>query len=127
MRKFIAKYFRPGDFIVLACALAIGFSPVWVARSGRAGSFSVIVDNEIVANVHADRDTIFSVAAPLGQIRIKVCDGCARVAESSCPHKICVNSGKIMYPGQAIVCVPNKLILIADGEPNGDRHDAILR
>ncbi|MFO7558574.1 MAG: NusG domain II-containing protein [Desulfobacterales bacterium] len=49
-----------------------------------------------------------------GRMRIETKDGRIHVVRSSCPNKICVNSGWIESPGQIIACVPNKIIIQVD-------------
>ncbi|MCD6417653.1 NusG domain II-containing protein [bacterium] len=127
LKKFFKKYFRPCDLIVVAVVLAAGFSPVYVHSGGKAEKFSIIVGGIEKISIPADADTIITISAPLGPVKIEIADGKARVVESSCPHKICVRSGAISRSGQAIACVPNRLMVIAKGSEEKEKYDAILR
>ena len=41
--------------------------------------------------------------------------GKAAVTEASCPDHVCVEQGWVGYTGQAIVCLPNKLVVSIEG------------
>ncbi|KUO53316.1 MAG: hypothetical protein APF76_08685 [Desulfitibacter sp. BRH_c19] len=45
------------------------------------------------------------------------------VEESSCPNKICVNTGEISKPSQSIVCLPNKVVIYIEGSEKTDIDD----
>lgn len=47
-----------------------------------------------------DGDAFVTVAAEAGGVR---------VARSSCPDQACVRQGRITRPGQAIICLPNRI------------------
>lgn len=47
----------------------------------------------------------------------------AYISYSSCPHKDCVNKGKIKNKSEYIVCLYNKVSLVIDG---GEGYDIIL-
>ena len=46
-----------------------------------------------------------------GYNRIQVRDGAVSVLEASCPDKVCVHTGTVRYPGETIVCLPNRMII----------------
>jgi hypothetical protein len=41
--------------------------------------------------------------------------GQVRIEESSCPDKVCVKTGWISRPGQAIVCLPHRIVVRIEG------------
>jgi len=127
VRKFLIKYFRFGDVVIIAIIVAVGFSPMYLHSDRKAKSFSIILDSAKIATIPADTDTTIIIDATLGAVKIEISNGSARVVESSCPRKICIRSGAIDRPGQAIACVPNKLIIIAVGKERKGKYDAILR
>jgi len=51
-----------------------------------------------------------------GEVAIEVREGRVRVAESSCPQKICVKTGWIDKPGQSIICFPNKVLVAIEAK-----------
>lgn len=54
---------------------------------------------------------VYEVVGPLGTSRFEVQGGRVRMLESPCPEKICINTGWIGEPGEAIACVPNRVII----------------
>lgn len=120
------KYFRTGDVVIVLIVLFVGFSPILFRAKNRVDFFRIKLKSKVVSEISADSDTLLIIDAPLGPVKIMVQSGSARVVESSCPHKICVHSGWINKPGQAVACVPNGLIIIAVGMKDTDKYDAIL-
>jgi len=115
-----------GDFIIIAAVLIIGFLPVLRNGNGQTQSFSIIMDGNESTTIPANIDTIVTVNGRLGPIVIEIKNGSAYVKSSSCSGKICVKTGAITKPGQAIACVPNRLLIIAEGKRKQDKIDAIL-
>ncbi len=120
------KKLKIGDFIVIVAVLILGFLPAIRGGSGQAHSFSIILDGNKTTTIPASVDTTFTVHGRLGPIIIEINNRSAYVKSSSCPGKICVKTGAITKPGQAIACVPNRLLIIAEGYRKQDKIDAIL-
>lgn len=62
-----------------------------------------------------------------GVATIEMRDGAVRLvptAEYSCPERICIRTGWIRRPGEAIICVPNKLVVRIEGREDG--IDAVI-
>ena len=117
---------KVGDFVIIALVLLSGTLP-WLTRSPhRAESFSIYVNGKKIAQIPAERDTVFSVNGALGKVVLEVKGGRIRVVRSNCPEKICIKTGYISSAGQSIACVPNKLIVVAEGKQSQGKYDAIL-
>ncbi len=50
--------------------------------------------------------------------------GKVRVMESTCRDKICVRTGWIRRPGQAIVCLPNRIVVRLEGSEISDAPES---
>ncbi|MGD2294446.1 MAG: NusG domain II-containing protein [Candidatus Aminicenantes bacterium] len=50
-----------------------------------------------------------------GRITVRVEKGRAWIAESSCPHKICVNCPPVSFGGERIICAPSHFLLEVNG------------
>ena len=50
---------------------------------------------------------------------LKIEDGVAYLSYANCPDHTCVNTGKISYNGQSIVCLPNRLTIQVVSEDGG--------
>ncbi len=124
---FLRKYTRPGDLLIIASVLIIGFSPIWLRNTENAEKYSVMLDGKEIYSLPSNRDTLVSVEARHGRVLISVENGRASIVESDCPKGICIHTGKIERSGQTIACVPNKLIIIGIGKMSRGKYDAILK
>jgi len=61
-------------------------------------------------------DTLLTLKGDTGIIKIESKNHKVRVTESSCPLKICVRTGWIKNAGEAIICVPNRMIIEVQGK-----------
>ena len=104
-------------WIIVICLAAAGllyasglFAP------GAAGGTAVITqDGEELARLPLDAGAEF--ITPDGGNRVVVAAGAAYMAEASCPDQVCVNQGQISREGEAIVCLPHRLVVeIVGGE-----------
>lgn len=73
-----------------------------------------------------DVDARVEVPGPLGDTVVVVAGGSVRVVSSPCRQQTCVRMGTADAPGEAIVCVPNRVVLRVEGEGYPDA-DAVTR
>jgi hypothetical protein len=66
--------------------------------------------------VSLSRDAVFEVRGALGVTTVKVEDGRIEFVSSPCPHKVCVERGRVVQQGDYIVCVPNGVSARIEGE-----------
>lgn len=72
----------------------------------------VTVDNEEIERLPLNKDTTITVKGLNGFENVLVIkDGSAYVESATCPDKICVHKGKIRYNGEAIVCLPGRVVI----------------
>ena len=86
-------------------------------------------DDGLTAQIVADGAVIETVdLASLEGEETRTVNGCeivltqsgVRVAAADCPDRLCVKTGEITRPGEAIACVPNRVVVTlkrAGGEP----------
>jgi hypothetical protein len=108
-RKLLTK--RDAFFILGVLGLA---ALLWVfMRQDAAPVCLVRYNGETVKTMPLDEDAMFTVPeAP--DMRFEIKNGKAAVTHSSCPDKTCVRTGFISKPGQAAVCLPNRIVLSID-------------
>ena len=96
--------------ILLAAGLAfLFFRPQPSESLSRA---EISVDGKAVMELDLSEDQVLTVdGAGGGYNRIQVRDGAVSVLEASCPDKVCVHTGTVRYPGETIVCLPNRMII----------------
>lgn len=77
----------------------------------------VMVDGELYASLPLNEDVEMEIEGVLDSSNYLIIeDGYAKVVEASCPDKLCVDQKKIMYTGETIVCLPNKVVVQVVGE-----------
>lgn len=106
-----------GGLLVVAAVLFLVLSR-WSAN-GRA--VEVQVDGVTVTTLPLDTDTMFVIdGADGGHNTLVIADGKASVVEATCPDGVCVRHRAIDRAGQSIICLPNKVVVRAVGEPTVD-------
>lgn len=106
------------DFALTAVLLAAG---VWLALTpgpegprGDAAVIKSVADTTRVVSLN--EDSIVAVRGALGVTVVRVEDGHIEFVSSPCPHKICMERGKIAAQGDYIVCVPNGVSARIEGK-----------
>lgn len=70
---------------------------------------------------------VLTLEGDLGPTRVEVdAAGGVRFLESPCPQQLCRTLGRIHRAGEAVVCVPNRVLLELEGAPAGGL-DAVTR
>ena len=115
------------DRLVLCGLVGLGVALFAVPGSGgRSRLIEVEGAGGFALTVPLDRDGTYEVPGPLGSTVVRVAGGSASVGSSPCPNQICVRMGAIRSPGQALVCVPNHVVVSVVGdEPRST--DAVTR
>lgn len=90
----------------LACLLWLYAS----RRSSSGQSAEIYVDGELVQTVSLTENQIFS---PDGcpQVVLEISDGRIRFQSSSCPDKICVQTGWLSHEGEYAICLPLRVMV----------------
>jgi hypothetical protein len=111
-----------GDKVLIVILLVSGLASLFLIRSViPAGEVAVVeVDGHPVCRLDLSVDTRRTVQGPLGETVIQVRGGRVRVADSSCPYRICVRTGWIGQAGGMIVCLPNRVVVRVTGETGMD-------
>lgn len=126
IRAFIAgvlKYLTWGDRLLILSVLLLSILaiPVLNARAGGKAEVAFVkVYDQVVERLTLEKDHKLSVTGRLGETVIEVKDGRVRVLESPGPQQICVNRGWISRPGEAIICLPNRVIIEIPGRSDYD-------
>jgi hypothetical protein len=110
--------------LVLSIALAAGRG-----FSGTAPTFATVtVGREEITRLPLFRPGRFTFTGKTGPVVVEVRNAAVRVAESSCPHHLCVATGWRRRSGDVIACVPNALVVrLTGGTTPADAPDAVTR
>ena len=107
------------DILLIAVLLFISAISVGLLMLNRTVGERVVVEQN-GAQIASYLLTVDGEYALNGGTNVLVIeDGEAYLRYADCPDKVCVNTGKIKYEGQTIVCLPNKIAITVRGTANG--------
>ena len=103
---------RPADWgvLVLALGLCLLLTP-YAFRGGIADRVQVRSDGRVVAELDIHSRHALTVPGPLGETRIVIEPGRARVLSDPGMHQYCVRQGWLHRPGEIAICAPNRVSL----------------
>jgi len=76
----------------------------------------IYVDGNEINKIKLPQNIKFDFNGKEGPIKLEINGRKARVLDSSCPNKVCVNSGWINKNGESIICLPNRATIKILGE-----------
>lgn len=89
--------------VILKTKLDINFQSPQVADA------SVYLSGESIRPLKLDKDQEISLLD--GKMILEIKSNKLRIKKSDCPRQVCSHVGWISHPGEAIVCVPNKVVI----------------
>jgi hypothetical protein len=116
-----------GDLLVVAVIMVVALGLLGIrALPASTGSryLQVELDGQLIDEIPFDEseDNVFVVDFPAGQATVEITAGRVRVLpmeKEICPLGICSSIGWVDQSGDAIVCLPNRLIVtVVGGEVN---------
>lgn len=116
------------DIFLLAGLLAIFLVLGAVLLLTRENGATVVVRvaGEETAIFRLDETTTYVIdGANGGTNELVIENGEVWLKDASCPDQLCVHQGKIRYVGESIICLPNKISVTIEGEPEEDGVDVI--
>jgi hypothetical protein len=115
---------KKGDLVVIAVILAAALGLMAFRILPAAGGSRYLrleLDGERIDEIPFE-DRIYVVDLPAGQAMVEIAGGKVRVLpmpRDVCPLGICSSIGWVEQSGDAIVCLPNRLVLtVVGGEVN---------
>ncbi len=108
------------DWVVIvatAAAVTLSYPLLWSGSEGSGdATAAVIVNGEEHTRLPLREAAELTVEGALGPTVIRVEEGAARVVEDPGPQQLCVRVGEIRRPGQAAVCLPNRVVVEIRGD-----------
>jgi hypothetical protein len=116
------RYFKPGDaFVGVVWLLLLGLSFGFFKLGRTQGEQMVVsVDNQVVACYSLKQDQDGFVDGPLGRTHFSIRHGQVFITEAPCPQKHCQHFGAISHSGEAVFCVPNRVVIQVEGKSKSD-------
>ena len=124
-------YFKKYDLIIYIFLVSFFFSLISYTlslKNEKGNKIEIYVDNELkyVYNLQKEQKNYF-VDTNLGGVNVEIKDMKVRVTSSNSPLKICVKQGWISNVNDAIIGVPDRLLIKITGEKDDNDLDAIIR
>jgi len=126
---------KKGDLLIVALVLAAALV-LWGLKAlpAAAGSRMLVIEQEgkllHELPLTEDRNEIFTFAFSRGEANVEITGGRVRmlpISKELCPQGICSHVGWIEHPGDAIVCLPNRLVLTIVGGDAAEMLDGVTR
>lgn len=117
--KNIAGLTTYADRIIIFAALLISLFVFLGMHNNNADNLKVLVEvNGVVYGEYSlEKDETINVNSDFGYNKIEIKEGIVYVSETSCPDKFEIGN-KISSEGQAIVCLPNRMVVKIVGDEN---------
>lgn len=111
LKKIVIKWRK--DVLLIGTFLVLGVGVLAYTYFGKKDSaqVSVRVDGTCVKTFSLDDTVTYTIKGEGGTNVLHIGDGAAWLSEADCPDQICVNTGKIKYVGQSIICLPHKVVV----------------
>ncbi len=118
---------RKADIILAVILIVLGLivSYTFTADNGTGDTVHITVDGELFAYYPLSEDQTVEVAQDDHINKITIKDGTVSMAFSDCINQDCVLHHAISKTSEAIVCLPNKVIVEIKGGESG--FDAIAK
>ena len=116
--------------LYLLAAVMTAAAIIWILMrvfSGEASRVVVSVDGEVVGEYPLNSERQVDITgAQGGSNRLVIKDGRADIVEADCPDKLCVHEAPISKEGEALVCLPHRVVVTVRGEKEVP-YDALTR
>ena len=111
---------RKNDLLLIT-GLLLAAALVWLlVRPGGAGGWAVVtVDGVETARYPLDTEQTVTIGGEAYNI-LQIAGGTAAVIEANCGDHTCVRTGTISRKGEAIVCLPHRLVVSIEGGAPSD-------
>jgi hypothetical protein len=95
---------------------------------GAAGKEAhVFLDGKLKYTISLDHEKEYKIRVLNGEATIEVFDGKLYIMEAPCPLKICIKDSPISREGEALVCVPNNMIVKVAGSKEEEVLDTVTK
>ena len=104
---------RKADFILISVFLLAGLFLLVFLKEREIDTQQVVVkvDGEILETFSLNEEITYTITGVNGRNILQIQEKKVFLPDANCPDKICVNTGKIKYAGQSIICLPHKVVV----------------
>ncbi|MCM1183629.1 MAG: NusG domain II-containing protein [Roseburia sp.] len=118
---------RKKDGILIACVIVIA-AVLALLRPRDAGKrLRITIDGAVYGEYMLSEDQTIELYSKWGYNQVIIREGAAYMASADCPDRYCVAHEPISKGGQAIICLPHRLVAEVLAAENGmaDEVDAV--
>ena len=120
---------KKAEIILLIVILAVGIPMSVLSLTAGTGGDKVKIsaDGQVYGIYPLDEDGEIEVTEDGHTNHITIKDGQVSMSYSTCHNQVCVNTGAISHTKDAIVCLPNRVVveIISSGKGKGGGADVI--
>ena len=112
------------SFLAVFC-IAVG---VWVYKGGavEGSNIMITVDGKEYGTYSLLKDQTITIEEGESRNIIEIKGGKAYMKDASCPDQLCVDQNEISFDKEAIICLPNKVVITVISDVESD-VDGIVR
>lgn len=121
------RAFRPLDWVAVGTAAVAVLLLAQLAYGGAVekGPPSVVIQTADGNYVYPlDQDRLLTFGGPIGNTVVRIAAKSVQVVSDPGPRQICVTQGAITASGSWLACLPNKVFIKIDGQPDPSAVDA---
>ena len=117
---------KKADIILLIVILAVGIPLAVLSLSSGTGGHKVKIslNGKVYGTYPLHEDRVIEVSEDGHTNHITIKDGQVSMSYSTCRNQVCVNTGAISETKDAIVCLPNRVVVEIISSVNGKGGDA---
>lgn len=104
------------DIILISALLLLALAVLLVGVLTRVDgdSVEITLEGRVVATYPLYQNGEYSLNGGTNILVIK--DGEAYLSYADCPDGVCINTGRIRFVGESIICLPNRLVITVVGD-----------
>jgi len=110
---------RFGDWLVAFLFVALAAGSFWLGGFLSTGEqapgnliAAVMVGNRQLTTRDLATPSDFAVHGAVGEMLLQMANRRIRILRSTCPNQVCVRQGAVSRPGEMLVCVPNRVVVL---------------
>jgi len=118
---------KKADIVLFILIVVFGGLVSWWSVSGSIAGEKVLItsDGKDYGIYTLAQDQVIDVTIDGHTNHITIKDGVVSMTYSTCKNQVCVNTGAISQTKDAIVCLPNKIVVEIVGSGKGGDADVI--
>ena len=116
-------YSKKKEFIFIGALLAVSVLLcvyVYVLPHVKYGSIQITVDGELYGTYSLGKDQVIAI----GDTNVcEIKNGEVKMTEANCPDHLCMKQPAVGSAGGYIVCLPNKVVILGEGDADPQDSD----